>query len=272
MKDTGSEHQVAIGHKNVVERLWTEPAFEQCRKHLPKPPNANVLVAEARCGMVPIKWIEDLPETTRVMALDSSSAMLDTARQRIGDDLQRRIFFVQQRVSQLSYADGVFPAAICLSGIVTARQAQEGLGELTRVTSSGGQVVICAPLATSFPEFYDLLDEALRAHGLADALGRLNDLRNSLLSPARLLDTARSLRLTDINVSELSWNVAFGSGREFLYSPLVQESFFPHWVGAIRSSEREPVLRYIGDAIDTYWHERMMRSTITACMLKATKI
>ncbi|MFU8805892.1 MAG: class I SAM-dependent methyltransferase, partial [Bradymonadaceae bacterium] len=232
MNDTATDHQSTIAHRDVIERLWTEPVFERCRDYFPQGDGGNVLVAESRCGYVPMKWIELLPEDTRIMALDSSSAMLDAARQRLGEKLQRHIFFVQQRVGDLAYADGVFQAAICCNGLVTARQVEEGLSELVRVTVTGGGVAVCIPVSTSFPEFYDLLDEAMRVNNMGEALHRIDELRNTLSSPARVFDITQRLHLFEIEVRELTWDVAFTSGRDFLHSPLIQESFFPHWLGS----------------------------------------
>lgn len=271
MNDTAVDHQSAVAHRDVVERLWTEPIFERCRELLPRPAGTTVLVAEARCGYVPMKWSELLPEGTRIMALDSSSTMLDAARLRIGEELQRRIFLVQQRVSSLSYADDVFSATVCCHGLVTGRQLEEGLSELVRVTLTGGGVAVGVPLASSFPEFYDLLDEAMRVHGMGEALHRIDELRNTLASPARVFEVARRLNLENLEIRELSWEVGFNGGRDFLHSPLIQETFFPHWTGSIRSSEREPVLRYISDALDTYWHERKFKSRVHAVFLTGQK-
>ena len=266
-----SENPTVRAHRDVVERLWTEPVLELCGSKLPVPDDATVLAAEARCGALLLEWLPDLPSATRMMALDSSGPMLDEARSRIDAEEQKRIFFVQQRVASLSYADGVFDGAVCLHGLITARQVQEGLRELIRVIAGGAQVVACFPLRSSFPEFYDLLDEALRACGLEDVLVRLDELRENLLSPARVASVAEREGLTDVSVSELSWELAFSNGREYLYSPLIQETFFPHWVGAIRASEREDVLSYISDAIDSYWSDRTLNTEVKAALLIGTK-
>ncbi len=266
-----SENPVVRAHRDVVERLWTEPVLQFCGAELPRPADSTVLAAESRCGATVLKWLENLPKSTRLMALDSSGPMLDEARSRISEEEQQRIYFVQQRVGALSYADGVFNAATCLHGMVTYRQAKEGLGELARVITDEGTVVACFPLLSSFPEFYDLLDEALRSSGLEEVLGRIDELGENLLTPARVATLAEQVGLRQVSISEVDWEVAFGSGREYLYSPLIQETFFPHWIGAIRSSEREDVLSYIDRAIDTYWRGRTINSRVRAALLIADK-
>ena len=266
-----SDNPVVRAHRQVVERLWTEPVLDLCQSELPLPDGTTVLSAESRCGAVVLRWLEGLPKGTRLMALDSSGPMLDEARSRIPEAEHRRIFFVQQRTNSLSYADGVFDATVCIHGMITARQAREAIQELTRVTAAGGRLVACFPLSHSFPEFYDLLDEAMRASDMKSALGRIDDLRSNLLDEGRVSRVAEENGLQDVTISELSWEVAFGSGREFLYSPLIQETFFPHWIGAIRASDREKILRYIGDAIDTYWREKTLNTTVRAALLVADK-
>jgi SAM-dependent methyltransferase len=271
MKDSQDNHEQALAYKAVVEKLWAEPVFDACRDSLPTPADATVLVAEARCGYVPLELAKLSGDSTRIIALDSHSSMLDVARKRAeGKDGEDRIYFVAQRVGDLSYADEVFQAGICLDGICTNRQAREGVAELARVTADGGRVVVAAPLASSFPEFYDMLDEALRAHELTDVLPRVAQLDDSLLSLGDLAGAADAAKLGDVELEKIRWTLSFDSGHDFLHSPLVRTTFFPQWLGVIRSSEREPVLRYITDAIDTYWHGQAFVTSIEAAVLAGT--
>lgn len=273
MSDSSDNFEQAIAHKAVVEKLWSEPLFDASRDLLPTPQGATVLVAEARCGYVPLEIAAMLGEGTRVIALDSHGSMLDLARKRAeGGDAEDRIYFVAQRVDNLSYADDVFQAGVCMAGICTGRQAKEGVAELARVTASGGRVLVGAPLSTSFPEFYDMLDEALRAHGLADVLPRIERLKRTLLSPGQLAHVASDCGLEGVEVEKLSWKLGFDGGRDFLHSPFVRETFFPHWLGLIRSSERAPVLRYVSDAIDTYWHGKRFETVIDAAVMVGTAV
>jgi SAM-dependent methyltransferase len=271
MKDSHDNHDQAAAYRAIVEKLWGEPVFEACRDQLPAPQDATVLVAEARCGYVPLQLAGLSAESTRIIALDGHSSMLDIARKRAeGEDGEDRIYFVAQRVGDLSYADGVFQAGICLDGLSTVRQAREGISELARVTADGGKVVVASPLVSSFPEFYDMLDEALRAQGLLDVLPRVEKLEDSLLNLGSLAGAADAADLQDVSIEKISWKLSFESGRDFLHSPLVRETFFPQWIGVIRSSEREPVLRYISDAVDTYWHGKDFITSIDAAVLVGT--
>lgn len=271
MSDTDASFEQAQAYQEVVERLWVEPLFEVCRNMATASAAGTVLVAESRCGFVALELAPHLEENSRLMALDPHGAMLDVARERA----ERReglesIFFVNQRVADLSYAADVFGTSLCLDGLLTARQAQEGIAELARVTAEEGALVVGVPLANCFAEFYDILDEAMRAHRLDDALPRIDRLKRSLISPGRLAGAAHEAGLEDISIEKLSWEVAFESGRDFLDSPLIRQSFFPHWIGLVRSTDREPVMRHVCDAIDTYWHARQFSTTVHAAVLVGT--
>ena len=248
MSEPDQEEQEARDYQAVVEPLLTEPLYEALRDRLPRPEDGQVLVAEARCGFLPLRLVESLPASSRIIALDPSRPMLDRARQRLDDSLTRRVFFVHQRLTSISYADGVFQASICLHGIITGRHALEGLCELARVTAPGGHVVVAAPFIDSFSQMYDMLDEALRAQRHEDAAERVRKTQASLLSPGQLAEAARQAGLHDATMHELRWRLAFDSGRHLLTSPLIRETFFAHWIGAVRSDERGVVLRYMADA------------------------
>ncbi len=270
MNDPGNDIQAAQSHRRVVEKLWTEPIYDAAMPDLENFDTASVLVAESRCGYVPLRLSESIPPESRIIALDPSRAMLDQARERLADS-DRRVFFVPQKVNHLSYADDVFSLSVCLNGGVSQRHAAEALGELSRVTNQGGKVVFAAPLQTAFPEFYDMLDEALRAHSLNDVLGRMYELRHAFLTPARLAALAEQAGLTDPEVHELEWEIEFESGDDLLFSPLIRETFFPQWIGIVRSSDREPILRYVSDAIDTYWHGSDFVCRVRAAVVVATR-
>jgi SAM-dependent methyltransferase len=270
MEDPGNEQKVAEAHRNAIEPLWTEPLIEQIGARLPLADRGTQLVAEVRCGLIPIRLRRRLDSEIRMIALDPKRAMLDEARTRGEDEETEQIFFVPERVDAISYADGVFDASICCEGILTARQAEEGLGELARVTVPGGRVAIAAPLGSSFQVFYDMLDEAMRAHGMTDRLDRVDKLRETFLSPVRMTAIADELGLGVEQVTQLEWTISFERGWEFLHSPLIRETFFPHWIGAVSSPKRDRVMRYMEDAIDTYWRGRTVETNVTAGFLTAT--
>lgn len=262
----GQGFERAEAYKEAVEELWTRPIFESSTELIPRVGEGSVLVAEARCGFVPLELVERGDTGGRIIAMDENDAMLDAARRRLESaHSERSIYFVDQKVGDISYADSVFQASLCLDGVYTLDEAERALNELARVTAPEGQILLAAPLETSFPEFYDILDEALREHQILEEVRpRLKELREALCTPADLLRAARVAAIFDVRIDELTWRVAFGGGYEFLHSPLIREMFFSQWIELIPSADRAPILRYISDAIDTYWHGRPFLATIRA--------
>lgn len=271
MRDRLSEHQEAEAHLMVIEKLWSRPLLDTQLERLPDVAQGSVLVAESRCGYVPLQWSARLPEHVRIIALDPSRAMLDTARSRMDEASLRRIFLVPQALPSLSYADGVFNAAVCINGLLTRQQLRDGLSELARVIESGGKLHLVVPTRECFSEIYDLLDEAFKSLRLGDTAERLKALRTTLISSYDLYTTAREHGLHELDITEHRWSVAFDSGREALLSPLLRHTFFDMWMSVIRSSEREPILRYLADAIDTYYHERVFTCSMAAIALTASR-
>ncbi len=266
-----SENPLVRAHLDVIERLWTNPVLEGCATHWPTPEGATVMLAESRCGAAVKRWQSMLPEETRLMALDSSNPMLDEARGRLGDEAASQIFFVKQQVRSLSYADDVFDAAACIHGIVTARQAHEGMAEMVRVIGSGAKLLMAAPVLGSFPELFDLLVEALRSEDMEEVIPRLEETEQQLLTPARLKELGEEMGLEAIEIHQMEWTVAFDGGREYVYSPLVRESFFPHWLGAIRAEDRDRVLGHVSKAMDTYWDGETIEAPVRAVLFEGQK-
>ena len=153
--------------------------------------------------------------------------------------------------------------------MVTVRQADEGLEELGRVTVDEGPIATAFPLGSSFEIIYEMLDEALRAHQMDERLERLDELRETLLSPGRLMAIAQETSLQVDSVERVEWTLEFDRGREFLHAPIVREIFFPHWVGIVSSARRDQVMRYIAEAIDTYWKSRSFETTMSVAFMLA---
>lgn len=269
MEEPANDYEQAQEHREVVEPLWTRPLLDEIADDIPLADEGTQLVAEVRAGSVAIELVGRLDEDVRMIALDPVRAMLDAARERAEEEGIDQIFFVPERVDAISYADDVFDASVCLNGFVTARQISEGVDELARVTDGGGAVAVGAALGDSFEFFYDLLDEAFRAHDLEERLEQIDSLRDSLISPPRLVAAAQEADLEVEHVEEIEWTLTFERSNEFLYSPLLRETFFPHWTGIISSPNRDQVLRYVGDALDTYWRHEDVETTLRAGFMVA---
>ena len=82
-----------------------------------------------------------------------------------------------------------------------------------------------------------------------------------------LAKLAQELGLKELKFRHVNWDVEFDSGHDVFFSTLIRETFLPQWLGAIPSTDREAVLRKVGDAIDTYWHGSKFKTSVEAVVL-----
>jgi SAM-dependent methyltransferase len=100
------------------------------------------------------------PAIRRVMAVEGDRDALNRARGVVDDLEEPPIFFASQSLPGLQFADGVFDAAICVSGVATTAQLLNTVSELRRVVRVGGHVLVAALGEGSFPLLESLAREA----------------------------------------------------------------------------------------------------------------
>ena len=265
------ELDAVAAHRAAVEPLWTTPLLEGCGAWLPRLEEGSALVAEARCGAIPLYWSSRLPAAVRVIALEPSRAMLDQARARFDGLSNRRVFPLPQSIERLSYADGVFRAAVCLEGLETRVQMRAGLAELGRVVEPGGALVVAVPARETFAQIQEMIAEAahLDGHRVEDALRDAVD--DLLVDEDALHERALEIGLGEIEMQGVEWSVAFDSGLHALASPVVRGPLIAAWFSAIPIADRERVARRAADAIDTYFREVDFVAEARALCLRGVK-
>lgn len=272
MYDRLDEHQQTLAHQAVTENLWTRPLLDTLLPKLGTIDGQSILIAESRCGYMPVRMASVIDPDTRVMALEPSRAMLDEARQRVPEDQSGRIFFVSQPVHALSYADDVFRCAMCLHGLNTLEELRAGFSELVRVTQRGGRIVLAVPAQGSFSEVVDMFREAMTAHALDSALLRLEDhINTQLITQGVLLSLAHEFGLHNIDISMHTWKLNFKTGQQVMSSALLSETLLPQWISVIRNTERDLVAEHVIRAIDTYFEGMPFSCEVQALSLVATR-
>ena len=76
------------------------------------------------------------------VGIDADRAMLDAAAARTVRDEQRRLRFVQGRIEQLPFRDGVFDAVVVVTVFCVVSDRTAAIHEAARVLRSGGRLVI----------------------------------------------------------------------------------------------------------------------------------
>ena len=95
--------------------------------------------------------------SSRFIAIDASSAMLDVARRKVADlgPLGKKgVFFrTESPVPKLSFADDVYDLVVCNLGLSEMPSLEVALRDFARVAKRGGEVRCTLPLAGTFQEF-----------------------------------------------------------------------------------------------------------------------
>ena len=136
-----------------------------------------------------------MDESSRLIAIDASSAILDVARQKAADLAGRRIFFRTERaLPRLPFAADVYDLVVSNLGLAESPSPSKTLRDFTRVAKPGGRVVATLPLAGTWQEFTDLYREVLVKHDKLPILARLDQWLAALPDVATVEELARRRR------------------------------------------------------------------------------
>jgi ubiquinone/menaquinone biosynthesis C-methylase UbiE len=253
--------------------VWTQRFGKLLFRDLSLPERCQVLEVGCGTGYATMELIRRLDDGSRVIAIESSSALLDHARRKVEESGRKGVFFrTESSLDKLSFADGVYDLVVCNLGVAEMASPMRSLTEFARVTRPGGEVRCTIPLRGTFQEFYDIYREVLVKHDRHDTLGRLNrHLRYAYPAPEdceRWLHAA-GLRGGQVVVSEFS--MLFRSSREFFFAPIIEYGPLPAWKAvAGQGQEMQDVFWYIKEAIDAYFEGRAFQVTVKAACLIGT--
>ena len=116
-----------------------------------------------------------LPRARHTVALDISDEGLRRLGTRLSSDQQQKCSLVQGSLEQLPFADGVFDLVLCSEVLEHCPDDDKAIGELARVLTSDGLLVISVPMPPPAIEdpahvrdgyTVEQLQELLSAHGL----------------------------------------------------------------------------------------------------------
>ena len=139
------------------------------------PQKAMVLDVACGTGFATLELARKVDPSTRIIAIDPSSAMLEVARKKAGDMAGKRIFFrTESATPRLSFANEVYDIVTCNLGLGEFSDPRAALRDFARVTKVGGTVVATLPLRGTWTEFYDIYREVLTKHDKHEMLARLD--------------------------------------------------------------------------------------------------
>lgn len=238
------------------------------------PQKAMVLDVACGTGFATLELARKVDPSTRIIAIDPSSAMLEVARKKAGDMAGKRIFFrTESATPRLSFANEVYDIVTCNLGLGEFSDPRAALRDFARVTKVGGTVVATLPLRGTWTEFYDIYREVLTKHDKHEMLARLDrHLEQQLPEPDTAIQWMEKTGLTDVKLDVEEFSLLFRSSREFFFAPVVEYGPLAAWKEiAGTGRELQDVFWYIKQAIDSYFGDRAFQVTVKAGCLRGVK-
>jgi SAM-dependent methyltransferase len=114
---------------------WFDALAIDLAQRLPVKPPGDVLEIACGTGRVTRRLRERLDPTVRLVATDLSKAMLDYAREKLGE---KGIEWREADAVKLPFGDGEFGAVVCAFGIMFVPDKKAAFSEARRVLKDGG--------------------------------------------------------------------------------------------------------------------------------------
>jgi ubiquinone/menaquinone biosynthesis C-methylase UbiE len=254
--------------------IWSHRFGRMLLRGLDVPERGQVLDVVCGTGYPATEVLRRMGDSSRLIAIDASSAMLDIARKKISKTGHKGVFFrTESAEPRLSFADDVYDIVVCNLGLMDMEQPARALADFARVTKPGGEVRVTLPIAGTFDEFHDLYREVLVKHDRPDALQRLNDhVAAEYPTPEVLEGWLQSAGLAQYNIEVDEFSLLFKSSREFFFAPVIEYGPLIKWKEvAGRGQDLQDIFWYIKEAIDAYFADRAFEVTVKACCVVGSK-
>lgn len=236
---------------------------------------SGAMVLNVACGTgYPALELLEKMDGGRIIAIDSSSALLDVARSKAEDLSGKRIFFrTEGNKDRLSFDSDVYDLTFTNLGLREIDSPpEEALAELARVTAPGGQVLVTLPLRGTWAEFIDIYREVLTKHDRHDTLQSLVEYEDTLPEPEVAIEWLEAAGLKDVDLVVEEFSLLFKSSREFFFAPVIEFGPLRSWKKlAGKGQEMQDIFWFIKESIDAYFGDRAFSVTVVAGCLCGRK-
>ncbi len=260
------QDKLARVYDTEILPIWAERFGRMLLAEAQIRPNAMVLNVACGTGYPALELLDKM-DGGRIIALDSSSALLDVARSKAENLSGKRIFFrTEGNKERLSFDSDVYDLTFTNLGLREIDSPPEdALAELARVTAPGGQVLVTLPLRGTWMEFLDIYREVLTKHDRHDTLGALTEYEATLPEPDVAIEWLEAAGLTDVDLVVEEFSLLFKSSREFFFAPVIEFGPLREWKKlAGKGQEMQDIFWFIKESIDAYFGERAFSVTVVA--------
>jgi ubiquinone/menaquinone biosynthesis C-methylase UbiE len=229
-KRTHQADKLAKLYDQEILPIWSSRFGKLMLHELALPPKAMVLDVGCGTGYPSLEILRRMDDAGRIIAIDSSSPMLDEARTKAGPLSGKRIFFRSENAStKLTFTDDVYDLTVSNAGLQEFEDPEAAIKEFARVTKPEGRVVVTLPLAGTWGEFFDIFREVLIKQDRQDAIDRLDAYLTRFPPLEQAVAWFEDAGLTDVESEYETFTLLFRSSREFFFAPIVEYGPLSDW-------------------------------------------
>ena len=269
------EEKVARMVDREIAPVWHDRFARMIWRHLPRLSSGVALDVHASSGRGTEELLERLAPDVRVLALEPSSALRTLAKSRMQPEWKQRVYLKDGDMTDVAdMPDDSYDLVVANLVLSEAHELPEAVAALIRVTKPGGTLLATLPLDGTWTEAEDLLQEVLRDAGLVDAMNRVRRMASLRPTGADVAGVATGLGIPrdHLLVVQERFSLLFKSGREFLFSPLVELGPLRLWKAVIaKEGNPQEIFFRLKEAIDTYYAGRVFTVSAVAGLLHITR-
>ena len=264
-----AQKELAFFYDLYIATDWGERFAALVDEHVKLPKDGRVLYVAAGTGGHALA-LQARGEKLTVLCVDENDECLELARTK-AVALHQEAEFQREDPKALSFKDDQFDLVLGDASFVPPTNLKPMLAEMVRVAKPGATVASWFPTAASFSEFFSIYWEALRRAKVEDRAVEVERLITDLPTVADAESWAEQTGLESVTSFTTIEEFDYGSGEQFLASPLITDFLLPNWLQFVPEDAREGVVQELAKIIDEERHDGEFSLTLKATLIWGRK-
>lgn len=266
------DQRVARAIDREVAPLWHDRFARLLWRNLPVDTPNLTLDVHSGPGRTTAELLARLDPSTRIVSLEPDEAMRTLAKARIPATCRERVYLKSGDMTEVAdMGDGTYDLVVANLVLAEAHDLAAALKGLVRITRPGGQILATFPMQGTWQEAEDVFREVLRDTGLDDADRRLRRLARLRPSGAAVAQVVEGLGVGPDHfvIEQERFSLLFRSGREFLFSPLVEHGPLRLWKAILGGHDKpQEIFWRLKEYLDAYFSRHAFSLTVIAGLLR----
>ena len=264
-----SDKELAFLHDLFVATDWGERFASLVDEHVKLPDAGRALYLASGTGGHAIA-LQERKEGLKFTCIDEQEEYLELARAK-ATAVKDSAEFVQEKVDQLSLPADQFELVVGDGSLIAPYRVPNMLREMVRVAKPGGAVALVLPTASSFGEFFSIYWEVLHNCGLVDHEANIENLITELPTAFQVEELAEGQGLEEVASWTRVEEFDYGSGEQFINSPLISDFLLKRWLEFIPEDSRQRVRQEVPRVVNEDRHEAEFMLSVKATLVLGRK-